>query len=145
MPNRAHVGAMCSTAMVRAGAVLEMEALSELGVFGTFLSHRGELILNKQVHHLPHAPPPSQTDRQTVCLPVCCVCRSEFMSVMHQPKQYSTRNEMLDIICGCGISPGMRIWHMSGYVMITSSRRLEVMSVRASVRAVQVGHTRLAS
>lgn len=38
-----------STAMVRGGEVAEVEALSELGIFGTYLSRRGEVLLNKQV------------------------------------------------------------------------------------------------
>lgn len=41
-----------STAMVRAGAVVEVDALSELGIFGTYLSRHGEVLLNKQAGHL---------------------------------------------------------------------------------------------
>jgi len=41
-----------TTAMVRKGEVIEVEALSELGVFGTYLSRHGQVLLNKQAGHL---------------------------------------------------------------------------------------------
>lgn len=41
-----------STAMVRGGEVVEVDALSELGVFGVYLERQGKVLLNKQAGHL---------------------------------------------------------------------------------------------
>ena len=42
----------CRTAMVREGSVSEVEALSELGVFGSYVEVDGRVVLNAQPGHL---------------------------------------------------------------------------------------------
>lgn len=38
--------------MVREGASFEVESLSELGIFGTFLSQGSNVLINKEAGHL---------------------------------------------------------------------------------------------
>lgn len=43
---------MCRTLIVREGEPLEIESLSELGIFGLFLRKGDELLLNEEAGHL---------------------------------------------------------------------------------------------
>lgn len=43
---------LCRCLMVREGASFEVESLSELGIFGTFLSQGSNVLINKQAGHL---------------------------------------------------------------------------------------------
>jgi glutathione synthase len=38
--------------MVREGAVLEVDSLSELGIYGVFVRHGDKVLLNKEAGHL---------------------------------------------------------------------------------------------
>jgi glutathione synthase len=38
--------------MVREGSAVEVESLSELGIYGTLVKHAGEVLLNAEAGHL---------------------------------------------------------------------------------------------
>jgi len=51
--------------MVRQGQVVEVESLSELGIYGTFLRQGSQVVLNREAGHLVRtkAPPPPAPHR----------------------------------------------------------------------------------
>ena len=65
--------------MVRAGEVVKVDALSELGIFGTYLSRSGEVLINKQARAPTRGllPPPPRGWASTGQLPHGLVCLNE--------------------------------------------------------------------
>ena len=51
--------------MVREGSSFEVDSLSELGIFGTFLSRGNEVLINKQAGHLVRTKVTHLTGRMT--------------------------------------------------------------------------------
>ena len=65
--------------MVRKGEHFEMDSLSELGIFGTFLSHGSEVLINKEAGHLV------RTKVRTFILPPVDDLRTRFACPAWQP------------------------------------------------------------